>query len=277
LNYDQTYSFINPKAGLTYQLADQSSVYASYSIGNREPNRDDFTSSTAGLFPKSERMQNVEAGFRTQQGKWAFSGNYYLMSYKNQLVLTGQINDVGNSVRVNVPKSYRTGVELEGAVAFNKFLKWNVNVTFSQNKIANFTEYVVNYDDGGYNTINHGKSDISFSPNVIAGSQFTYNLIKNLEVALLTKYVGKQYLDNTSTESRKLDAYLTNDVRLSWTIKPTWMKEIVFNLLVNNILDEKYESNGYTYGYFAGGALTQENFYFPQAGRNFLIGVNFRF
>jgi iron complex outermembrane receptor protein len=277
LNYDESYSFINPKAGLTYQLADQSSVYASYSIGNREPNRDDFTSSTAGLFPKSERMQNVEAGFRTQQGKWAFSGNYYLMSYKNQLVLTGQINDVGNSVRVNVPKSYRTGVELEGAVAFNKFLKWNANVTFSQNKIDNFTEYVVNYDDGGYNTINHGKSDISFSPNVIVGSQFTYNLRKNLEVALLTKYVGKQYLDNTSTESRKLDAYFTNDVRLSWTIKPTWMKEIVFNLLVNNILDEKYESNGYTYGYFAGGALTQENFYFPQAGRNFLVGVNFRF
>jgi iron complex outermembrane receptor protein len=277
LNYDETYSFVNPKAGLTYQLASQSSVYASYSIGNREPNRDDFTSSTAGLFPKSERMQNVEAGFRTQQGKWAFSGNYYLMSYKNQLVLTGQINDVGNSVRVNVPKSYRTGVELEGAVAFNKFLKWNANVTFSQNKIDNFTEYVVNYDDGGYNTINHGKSDISFSPNVIVGSQFTYNLRKNLEVALLTKYVGKQYLDNTSTESRKLDAYFTNDVRLSWTIKPIWMKEIVFNLLVNNILDEKYESNGYTYGYFAGGALTQENFYFPQAGRNFLVGVNFRF
>jgi iron complex outermembrane receptor protein len=277
LNYDETYSFVNPKAGLTYQLASQSSVYASYSIGNREPNRDDFTSSTAGLFPKSERMQNVEAGFRTQQGKWAFSGNYYLMSYKNQLVLTGQINDVGNSVRVNVPKSYRTGIELEGAVAFNKFLKWNANVTFSQNKIDNFTEYVVNYDDGGYNTINHGKSDISFSPNVIVGSQFTYNLRKNLEVALLTKYVGKQYLDNTSTESRKLDAYFTNDVRLSWTIKPTWMKEIVFNLLVNNILDEKYESNGYTYGYFAGGALTQENFYFPQAGRNFLVGVNFRF
>src|SRR5690606_10465525 len=150
-------------------------------------------------------------------------------------VLTGQINDVGNSVRINVPKSYRTGVELEGAVAFNKFLKWNANVTFSRNKIENFTEYVVNYDDGGYNTIDHGKSDISFSPNVIAGSQFTYNLRKNLELALLTKYVGKQYLDNTSTESRKLDAYLTNDIRLSWTIKPIWAKEITFNLLVNNI------------------------------------------
>ncbi|GGN10056.1 TonB-dependent receptor [Dyadobacter beijingensis] len=277
LAFDQSYSFFNPKAGLTYQLAEQSSVYASYSIGNREPNRDDFTSSTANLFPKSERLQNVEAGFRTQQGKWAFAANYYLMSYKNQLVLTGQINDVGGSVRVNVPESYRTGIELEGAVVFNSHLKWNANATFSQNKIKNFTEYIVDYDNGGYQTVDHGKSDISFSPNVIAGSQFTYSLRKNLELALLTKYVGKQYLDNTSTEARKLDAYLTNDIRLSWTIKPSWTKEIAFNLLVNNVLDEKYESNGYTYGYIAGGALTQENFYFPQAGRNFLIGVNFRF
>ncbi|SEJ44428.1 iron complex outermembrane recepter protein [Dyadobacter sp. SG02] len=277
LAFDHSYSFFNPKAGLTYQLAERSSVYASYSIGNREPNRDDFTNSTADLFPKSERLQNVEAGFRTQQGKWAFAANYYLMSYKNQLVLTGQINDVGGSVRVNVPKSYRTGIELEGAVVFNNHLKWNANATFSQNKIKNFTEYVVDYDNGGYQTIDHGKSDISFSPNVIVGSQFTYSLRKNLELALLTKYVGKQYLDNTSTETRKLDGYLTNDIRLSWTIKPSWANEIAFNLLVNNVLDEKYESNGYTYGYIAGGALTQENFYFPQAGRNFLIGVNFRF
>ncbi|TDE11537.1 TonB-dependent receptor [Dyadobacter psychrotolerans] len=274
---DQSYSFVNPKAGLTYRIADQSSVYASYSLGNREPNRDDFTNSTAQLFPKNETMHNVEAGFRTQRGIWAVAANYYLMSYKNQLVLTGQINDVGNSIRVNVPKSYRTGIELEGAIAFSKFLKWNANATFSQNKIDNFTEYVIDYDTYEYRTINHGKSDISFSPNVIVGSQFVYSPKKNFELALLTKYVGKQYLDNTSSETRKLDAYFTNDIRLTWTIKPTWIKEIGFNLLVNNILNEKYESNGYTYGYFAGDVLTQENFYFPQAGTNFLVGVNFKF
>jgi iron complex outermembrane recepter protein len=277
LAYDQKYNFLNPKAGLTYRISDQSSIYGSYSVGNREPNRDDFTSSSANLFPKSELMQNVEAGFRTQRGIWAVSANYYLMHYKNQLVLTGQINDVGSSTRVNVPKSYRTGVELEGAIAFNKHLKWNANATFSQNKINNFTEYVVNYDDGGYNTINHGRSDISFSPNVILGSQFTFSPQKNLEFALLTKYVGKQYLDNTSSQSRKLDAYFTNDLRLSWTVKPSWLREISFNVLVNNIFNELYESNGYTYGYYAGGVMTQENFYFPQAGTNFLAGVNFKF
>jgi iron complex outermembrane receptor protein len=284
LAFDQTYSFLNPKAGLTYQLASQHSVYASYSMGNREPNRDDFTNSTAQIFPKHETMHNVEAGFRTQQGKWAFAANYYLMSYKNQLVLTGQINDVGNSIRVNVPKSYRTGIELEGAVAFNRFLKWNANATFSQNKIDNFTEYVIDYETYDSRTVHHGKSDISFSPNVVAGSQFVYSPKENLEFALLTKYVSKQYLDNTSSETRKLDAYFTNDIRLTWTIKPAWMKEIGFNVLVNNILNEKYESNGYTFGYYPGKMSAQpdpqriqENFYFPQAGTNFLIGINFKF
>ena len=276
-DFDQSYSFVNPKAGITYQLAPQSSVYASYSVGNKEPNRDDFTSSTTRLFPKSERLNNVEAGFRMQKGIWGISANYYLMHYKNQLVLTGQINDVGNAIRVNVPKSYRTGIELEGAIAFNSHLKWNANATFSQNKIANFTEYIFNYDINDYDLVNHGKSDISFSPNVIAGSQFTYSPQKNLEFALLTKYVGKQYLDNTSDESRRLDAYVTNDIRLTWTIKPDWAKEITLNFLLNNVLNERYESNGYTYGYIAGKTLTQENFYFPQAGRNFLVGLNFHF
>ncbi len=160
---------------------------------------------------------------------------------------------------------------------FDKRLACKSCSTDRKNKIKDFTEYVINYDTGDYNTINHGKSDISFSPNAIAGSQLTYIIRKDLELALLSKYVGKQYLDNTSSETRKLDAYFTNDIRLSWTLRPSWAREISFNLLVNNVLEEKYESNGYTYGYFAGGALTQENFYFPQAGRNFLVGVNFRF
>jgi iron complex outermembrane receptor protein len=275
--FDQSYLFVNPKAGATYQLSDQSSVYASYSVGNREPNRDDFTSSSAMLFPKKELLQNVEAGFRTQPGKWAFAANYYLMLYKNQLVLTGQLNDVGNATRVNVPRSYRAGIELEGAVAITKNLKWNANATFSQNKINNFTEYILNYDNGGYDEIHHGKSDISFSPNVIVGSQLSFTPKKQLELALLTKYVGKQYLDNTSTETRKLDAYFTNDIRLTWTITPSWIKEIGVNLLVNNVFNELYESNGYTYGYIAGKVHTQENFYFPQAGTNFLVGLNFKF
>ena len=272
------FTFFNPKAGINYQLNGTSSVYASYSIGNREPSRGDFTDgATSNIIPKSENLQNIEAGYRTQGNQWAFSANYYLMYYKNQLVLTGQINDVGSAIKVNVPKSYRTGIELEGALVISKKLKWNANVTLSQNKISNFTEYIVDYDNGGYQAIDHGKTDISFSPNVIAGSQLTYAFSKQFDVALLSKYVGDQFLDNTSSETRKLDAYFTNDIRLSYTFKPTWAKQISVNMLLNNVFNEMYSSNGYTFGYIAGGGLIQENFYYPQAGTNFLIGLNLKF
>ena len=275
-NFDKTFTFFNPKAGLNYQISERSTAYASYSIGHREPNRDDFTESTTQIQPEAETLRDLEAGFRTQSSKLAFSANYYFMDYKNQLVLTGQVNDVGNSIRVNVPNSYRMGLELEGGIALNRAWKWNANVTFSQNKIANFTEYVVDYDNGGYQEIQHGKTDISFSPNVIAGSQLTYASLKNVELALLTKYVGKQYLDNTSSEDRILEAYLTNDIRFIWTLTPKWAKQISVSALFNNILNETYASNGYTFGYIAGGRV-QENFYYPQAGRNFLVGVNLKF
>ncbi|WP_247237638.1 TonB-dependent receptor [Telluribacter sp. SYSU D00476] len=275
-DFDEHFTFINPKAGLTYQLSETSTAYASYSIGNREPNRDDFTEATTDIRPVAETLRDLEAGFRTQRGRWAFAANYYYMNYKNQLVLTGQVNDVGNSIRVNVPNSYRMGIELEGAVALSNRWRWNANATFSRNKIANFTEYIVDYDNGGYQTITHGNTDISFSPNLIAASQLSYLPTKNVELTLLTKYVSKQYLDNTSNEGRRLDPYLTNDIRLTWTLTPSWSKQLVLKALVNNVLNEQYESNGYTYGYIAGG-LVQENFYYPQAGRNYMIGVDLRF
>lgn len=275
-DFDETYTFFNPKVGLNYQVSENSAAYASYSIGNREPNRDDFTESITNIRPEAETLRDLEAGYRVQSGKVAFSANYYFMDYKNQLVLTGQVNDVGNSIRVNVPNSYRTGLELEGAVALSKQWKWNANATFSQNKIANFTEYVVDYDNGGYEEINHGKTDISFSPNLIVGSQLTYVPAKNVEMSLLTKYVGDQYLDNTSNASRKIDAYLTNDLRFIWNLTPSWAKQVSVKVLVNNILSETYSSNGYTFGYIAGGRV-QENFYYPQAGRNFMVGLDLKF
>ena len=275
-DFNESFTFFNPKVGLNYQISEKSTAYASYSIGNREPNRDDFTESTRDIRPSAETLRDLEAGYRVQGSKAAFSANYYYMDYKNQLVLTGQVNDVGNSIRVNVPNSYRMGIELEGALALSRQWKWNANATFSQNKIANFTEYVVDYDNGGYQEINHGKTDISFSPNMIAASQLSYNPAKNVELALLTKYVGKQYLDNTSNEDRTLDPYLTNDLRFTWTLIPKWAKEVRIKALVNNILSEQYESNGYTFGYIYGGRI-QENFYYPQAGRNFMVGLDLRF
>jgi iron complex outermembrane receptor protein len=201
--------------------------------------------------------------------------------YKDQLVLTGALNDVGAAVRTNVDKSYRTGVEVESVWRISAKLNWNVNLTVSQNKINEFTEvlydYGLNFDE--YNVIErkYNSTDIAFSPNVIAGSGFSYFPVQNLELSILTKYVGRQYLDNTSNESRSLDPYIVNDVRLRYTLKPSFMKEISFSLLANNIFDEVYESNGYSYGYLGGGNEYRENFYYPQAGRNFMMMLTLKF
>src|SRR5690606_19296538 len=209
--------------------------------------------------------------------KLALGANLYFMDYRNQLVLTGALNDVGSAIRVNVTKSYRAGIEFEGAWAITKELSWNANLTLSRNRIHNFTEYIFNYDTDGHDEIDHGKTDISFSPNVIGGSQISYAPGKGLELALLTKWVGKQYLDNTSSADRQLDAYWTNDLKVSWTFSPRWAKQIQLVGLVNNLLNVKYASNGYTYGYRSEGQHIQENFYFPQAGTNFMVGVNLGF
>jgi iron complex outermembrane receptor protein len=270
-------TFFNPKAGLTYTINDHSTVYASVGVGHREPNRDDYTQSTPESRPKAEQLIDYEAGYKVQNEKLAFSANAYYMRYQNQLVLSGQLNDVGAYNRVNIPVSYRAGLELEAGVRLAKQLRWNVNATFSQNKVKNFTEYLDNFDNGSQESRQYTQTDISFSPNLIAASQLLFSPAKGLELGLLSKYVGKQYLDNTSSESRKLNPYFTNDIRLIYSLKPKFVQEIAFTLLLNNVLNELYESNGYTYAYISEGKVLSDNAYFPQAGRNFLAGIRLRF
>lgn len=270
-------TFFNPKAGVTYTLNDRSTVYASVGVGHREPNRDDYTQSTPQSRPKAEQLIDYEAGYKIQSSGLAFTANLYYMDYKNQLALSGKLNDVGAANRINIPVSYRAGIELEAGVRLAKNLRWNVNATFSQNKVKNFTEYLDNFDDGSQQSFQYRETDISFSPNVIAGSQLLFTPAKGLELGLLSKHVGKQYLDNTSNEGRKLNAYTTNDIRIIYSIKPKFAQEIAFTLLLNNVLNELYESNGYTFAYIAEGKVTAENAYYPQAGRNFLAGIRVRF
>lgn len=276
---DQDFQFFNPKAGLQYSLRDREQIYASFAIANKEPVRDDFVDNI-GATPKHETLQNLEVGYRYGNEKLTLNVNYYYMNYKNQLVLTGAINDVGANVRTNVDKSYRTGVEADLAYQISNKFRWSVNATLSQNKIASFTEvlydYGANFDE--YNEIrnNFKDTDISFSPNVIAGSVFSYAFFANTELSLLTKYVGKQYLDNTSNDQRSLDAFLVNDIRFTYTWRPAFVKEIGVSLLVNNIFNEEYESNGYTYGYLGGGQAYRENYYYPQAGRHFLAMLSIK-
>ena len=281
INVDADFNFFNPKAGVTFAVSDNQVAYASYSIANREPVRDDFVDAPGGRTPKSENLKNLEAGYKIMGKNYMLKANYYLMDYRDQLVLTGQVNDVGASIRTNVDKSYRMGIELEGALKISERFSWNANVTLSRNKIKEFTEVYYDYGAGfdEYNEVRvtHRDTDISFSPNVIAGSGLNYKVFKNLEATLLTKYVGSQYLDNTSNSQRSIDAYVVNDLRFSYTVHPTFMKEIALSFLINNILEEEYESNGYTWGYAGGGQQFRENYYFPQAGRNFMALFTLKF
>jgi len=201
------------------------------------------------------------------------------MNYKNQLILTGEINDVGAYNRTNVAKSYRMGVELEAGYLVLKNLSLTGNVSLSTNKIQAFNEYLDNYDNYDSNgnmiqtVIAHTNTDIAFAPSVIAYFGISYEPIKHLELNWLSKYVGQQYLDNTSNAVRKLDAYFISNITANYTFKLKGVKELKVGLLVNNVFNYLYENNGYTFGYISGGKTIRENYYFPQAGRNFLLRV----
>ncbi len=282
------YSFFNPKAGITYLLRDdviqKQKVYASIAVANKEPNRNDFEAGRNNL-PEAEQLYDIEAGYEVNRAKWSASANYYYMLYNDQLVLTGQINDVGAYTRTNVAESYRTGLELEAAVLPLSWLKVFANATFSQNKINNFVEYYDNYDDpsGTQVSIAHSNTDIAFSPNLVAAGGVTVIPIKHLtkkqqlEIDLLGRHIGKQYLDNTSNDARSISDYGLMDARIRYTIRTKIIKELGVNVMLNNILDKKYESNGYTYSYRFGGANTTVNYYYPQAGFNWLFGLSLKF
>lgn len=264
------YSFLNPKIGLTYTFNPKNNLYLSYAVANREPVRRDFRESTPGNRPMHETLFNVETGYRYKSTNAYIQANIFYMDYDNQLVLTGQINDVGGYTRTNVDKSYRAGIEIEGGYKILDNLGVTGNFMISQNKIVSFTEFVDNYDIGGQTAIQHDNTDLAFSPNVIGGLTVNYAPVKGLQISLMGKYVGAQYLDNTSSDERKIDDYFISHLTLSYTIKDKFFKEITFGIRVNNLFNEVFENNGYTWGYIFGGERIQENFYYPQAERNIL-------
>lgn len=276
IRQDNQYNFFNPKAGATFQLNDQQHIYASYAIGNKEPNRDDFEAGIAEA-PKHETLRNLEAGYVWRSSKAGVSANVYYMNYHNQLVLTGRINDVGAYARTNIPKSYRMGLELEGHYHIVPQLTLAGNVALSQNRIQEFTEYLDDWDNGGQKAAVHKNTDISFSPNLIAGYTVTYRPVAGLQVDWVGKYVSRQYLDNTGSKLRSLDAFLVNDLRFNYTVPQQFFRELGLQLMLNNIFNEMYEPNGYTYGYLEGGEVRQSNAYFPMAGFNVMAGVKIGF
>jgi iron complex outermembrane receptor protein len=269
--------FFNPKAGITYTLNEQSNVYASVAIGNHEPNRNDFTNSSPASRPKAEHLTDFEAGYRINQSNFGASINGFYMLYKNQLVLTGSLNDVGEAIRTNIDNSYRAGIEASARVKIAQPLTWSVTATLSTNKVKNFKQFLYNYDTDKLDATQYAKTDIAYSPNFTGASTISYQPLKNTEIAFISKYVSRQYLDNTSTQSRSLPGYLVNDVRLNYNFSFKGVKNVGVGLLVNNVFSKKYQSDGATYPDVEGGQVVNYNYFFTQAPINFLASLNVRF
>ncbi len=282
------YTFFNPKAGLTASLGHGQQLYASFAVGQREPVRSDFTDRPAGdQTAQAERLNDFEGGYRFTRADLSFLGpntavrveaNGFYMTYRNQLVNTGQLNDVGTALRTNVASSYRRGVELTGFVSANDKISLSSTLTLSQNRIQDYHD--VTYD-ANFNAVvdpNGRTSTISYSPSAISAHTLEGQPLKGLRLALLYKTVGQQYLDNSTNDNRRIAAYQVLDFRLRYALHPSFMKEIELALLVNNLLNREYVANGYTYSYIgASGNQETFNWYFPQATRNFLASVNLRF
>jgi iron complex outermembrane receptor protein len=275
------FNFFNPKVGGSFKINANQTLFLNGGISHREPVRADFVESTAQNRPTFETLQDVEFGHQISTSRLNFTTNVYFMNYRNQLLLTGEINDVGAYIHSNVAKSYRLGLEVYGSYRIDKKLKLTGGITISQNKIAQFNEYVDTYlDTLPYYTqqvITHTNTEMSFSPNITGNIGLDWMPIENFNIAWMTKLVGRQYLDNTGNINRSIDPFNFSNIQFNYSIFDKFCKEIQFGLMVNNALNQLYSNNGYTFSYASGGQTTTENFYYPQAGRNFMARVLLKF
>lgn len=275
------YNFFNPKAGITFKRNSNEQAYLSVAIGNKEPSRDDFTDSSPLSRPKPEHMTDLEAGYSWKLKNFRAGINYYAMMYDNQLLLTGKVNDVGNYTRQNVKSSYRTGIELQAEYNLNTKISISGNAAISKNKIKNFDFYLDEYDAAfdytGQILQTYSNSDIAFSPNMVAAAGISYKPLSWLKIGLNEKYVGRQYLDNTQSASKQLDAfYYTNAaVEVNFNIKN--YASVNSGITIYNLLNKKYVNNGYTYGYMYDGRTIDETYYYPQALMHYIGYIRFTF
>ena len=271
---NDTFLFFNPKLGANYQLNSNNAIYAYAGIANKEPRRDDYENGSI----KPERLFDYELGWKYNAKNLTVNANAFYMQYKDQLVLTGALNDVGSPIFTNSGNSYRYGIEIESVFKLNNKLTFQPNITLSQNKNRDF------YFQRDGVLQNLGNTNIAFSPDIVFGNATTYSPINNLNLTVLNKFVGRQFMGNIDSEKSILKAYNVHDLNITylWNINKG-IKSILFSGLVNNIFDYKYESNGYFYTYdddfTSPGVLTtiEGAGYYPQAGINFLAGATLKF
>ena len=282
INQSHPFHFFNPKAGLTYRMSNGHDLYGSYSIANREPNRNNYTEAGPNEIPTHETLFDYELGYRYQSSKLSAGANLYWMQYRNQLILTGKISEIGELLTSNIPDSYRRGLELMAAWKPAKWFQWDGSLTLSQNRILNFTEQDVDVYDADWNWTDSrsdtiGTTTIAYSPSVVANNRFTFN-IKEVELSLISHYVGKQFIDNSGSDDRSMPAYFVNNLSAAYSIKLPTLKSLDLQLMVNNLFNEQYVSNGYVwYSYYLDGKRQNDLRYFPQAGTNLLATITLRF
>lgn len=274
LDIDERFNFFNPKAGISY-VKDYMNAYISFARTSKEPTRNNYTDNGSTLMPKAETLNDIEAGYKHMGNGWFAGFNLYLMDYKDQLIATGQISHIGEALTDNVEKSYRAGIELEGGFLVRRLFSWNGNATLSRNRIINFTEYIDNWD-GNPITKFYDQTDIALSPNFTAASTASFNLPCNMNISLVSNFVGRQYLDNSSNKSRSLDPYSVSDLILSYSFTPKKIEMAKLSLKVRNLFNKKYSSNGWVYsavseslGYDIDNRYSEDGL-FVQAPINFL-------
>ncbi|MBO5699540.1 MAG: TonB-dependent receptor [Bacteroidaceae bacterium] len=282
LNIDETFNFVNPKAGVNWQVSKPLRLFASVAMAHKEPTRNNYTDGYFTEHPKEEKLIDYELGAHYQGKNWHVGANLYYMDYTDQLVLTGELNEIGEAVSANVPESYRAGLELQAGIKFPFGLSWDANATFSRNRIKNYQETIYGYDDDWNDLpaqiIQHGTTHIAFSPEVILGNALSYEH-KDFFARLSTQYVGEQYMSNADVKAHQLDAYCVSNLDLAYTFHPASLfKSVTLGVTVYNLFNETYENNGWASSSYLNTPNQRVNYtgYAAQAGTNFLAHVTLK-
>ena len=292
MDINEDFNFFNPKAGLFWQIDRRNSAYASFSVAQKEPSRNNYTDGSFAQYPKPEKMFDYELGYTFRNQRFTAGVNLYYMDYTDQLVLNGQLNEIGEPMAENVKDSYRMGIELTAGVKITDWLRWDVNATWSKNRIKNYVEYLSDYDESWNELYTQtarqlGNTPIAFSPSFMAGSLFNFSH-KGWEASLQSQYVSRQYLDNSGNKTNSIDAYFVSHLHAGYTFSCPYTKGITVGATVYNIFNEKYETNGYSqsaaiYQTDANGnktgtaQISNDPMYYPMAGTNVLFNIAVKF